>query len=125
MSALLADQLIVPPRPMPKQWGEVERKLARLDGVMGELRPSVLLPTDPPPTGRRLSTPLDFPSTSEAVPHPDSWRLTDRGIGVILALVVVVFVAGLVTAVGGFLAVSDAPLVEPPTGQVAVAGATR
>jgi hypothetical protein len=38
-----------------------------------------------------------------------SWRLTDRGIAVVLALFVALFVAGVAVLVGSFLAVSDAP----------------
>lgn len=39
-----------------------------------------------------------------------SWRLTDRGIAVVLVLFVGLFLAGLAVLVGSFLAVSDAPV---------------
>jgi hypothetical protein len=39
-----------------------------------------------------------------------SWRLTERGIAVVLTLFIGLFLAGLAVLVGSFLAVSDAPL---------------
>ncbi|MBN9103942.1 MAG: hypothetical protein J0I14_02970 [Propionibacteriaceae bacterium] len=49
-----------------------------------------------------------------------SWRLTDRGIAVVLALFVALFIAGLAVLVGSFLAVSDAPVHAAPGGSAGV-----
>lgn len=48
------------------------------------------------------------------------WRLTDRGIAVVLSLFVGLFLTGVVVAVAGFLAISDAPLADDGTEVAAV-----
>ena len=55
-----------------------------------------------------------------APPSGSSWRLTDRGIAVVLALFVALFIAGLAVLVGSFLAVSDAPVHAAPGGSAGV-----
>ena len=54
-----------------------------------------------------------------------SWRLTERGIAVVLALFFTLFVAGVTALVGAFFSVSDAPLHAAPavvSGVVSVIG---
>jgi hypothetical protein len=51
--------------------------------------------------------------------------LTDRGIAVLLTLVVGLFLTGVVVAVTGFFAISDAPVVSPPAAAAAVFDAVR
>lgn len=77
----------------------------------------------PQAPARRLA-PCDrgVPIVSPARP---SWRLTDRGIAVVLALFLAVVLAGAAVLVGAFLAVSDAPLGVAPaaaSGVVSVIG---
>jgi hypothetical protein len=77
----------------------------------------------PSPAARRLA-PCDrgVPIVAPAGP---SWKLTDRGIAVVLALFVGLVLAGAVVLVGAFLGVSDAPLRTTPavaSGVVSVIG---
>lgn len=51
----------------------------------------------------------------------ESWQLTDRGIAVVMAFFVGLFVVGVAVLVGGFLAVSDEPQFGPGV-TVSVAG---
>lgn len=47
-------------------------------------------------------------------PARPSWRLTERGIAVVLALFVALFVAGVAVLIGAFLAVGDVPVPAAP-----------
>jgi len=113
MSAVLADELVVS-GPTSLRQVRVLRSPADLDlprpaGVVGELRPSSAGLAGVPPQARRQGS---------------AWRLTDRGIAVVLGLLVSLFVTGVVVLVTAFLAVSDAPP-QVPAGASAVVGLVR
>lgn len=114
MSALLVDELVVSSAAVLRQ-GSGSTTSARVSvvseqrrhlGVIRELRsgwagvsPQVrALPLAP-------AGPVPIPSAS--------WRLTDRGIAVVMALFVGLFLTGVVVLVASFLSISDAPVVAP------------
>ena len=84
----------------------------------GGLRP-VAAPR--PATTPRRAAPADHgvPIVPSASP---SWRLTERGIAVVLALFAGLFLAGVAVLVSAFLAVSDAPV---PASVGAASGVVR
>lgn len=98
MSALLIDDLMV-----DEAAGQERVALRRVRDLDGDSLASV--------------TPLRVarPATRAA-----GWRLTDRGIAVVLGLFVALFLAGVVVAVTSFLAISDAPLSDDGANVAAV-----
>jgi hypothetical protein len=84
-------------------------------------RPLAAVPAAGP--GRRPA-PCDHGVPMVSPSRPSS-RLTDRGIAVVLAVFVGLFIAGLAVLVSAFLAVSDAPVYTAPaaaSGVVSVIG---
>ncbi len=117
MSALLVDDLdvLAPHHPQPRRWRHAERG--------PEARPQLVVLPGGRPGG--VAAPRLSPApvagrapTAAAVPAPAPLRLTDRGIAVVVVSFLALLVTAAVVLVGGFLAVSDAPL---PAGQ-AIAG---
>ncbi len=94
MSALLIDDLLADDRRIIAQ-----PKPAALAPVLAEVRTL-------PVRGSRVAAPTRTASESSV------WRLTDRGIAVVGALLVGLFVAGVVVVVTSFLSISDAPLAD-------------
>ncbi len=90
MSALLIDDLMV-----DEIEGGEPSALPRSGGIDGTSMASV--------------TPLPVVRPAQAA---SGWRLTDRGIAVVVSLFVGLFLTGVVVAVTSFLAVSDAPLAD-------------
>jgi hypothetical protein len=64
---------------------------------------------------------LAAPTPSIGGVAADSWRLTDRGIAVVLAALVGLFVLGVVVLVNAFLAVPEAPAGSSPSSVPVVA----
>lgn len=115
MSALLVDELLVPTQALLRQARASEIATQGSTGaVVRELRPAV-----------RDAGGSTRPSVRRPGPQSASWRLTDRGIAVLLTLVVGLFLTGVVVAVTGFFAISDAPVVSPPAAAAAVFDAVR
>lgn len=88
MSALLIDDLMVDDV-------KADRPLALLHS--GGIDGSSLASVTPLPVARQAR-------------RASGWRLTDRGIAVVMSLFVGLFLTGVVVAVSSFFAVSDAPL---------------
>lgn len=61
--------------------------------------------------GSALASVTPLRVTPQPTP-PARWRLTDRGIAVVLGLFVALFLTGVVVVVTSFLAISDAPLTD-------------
>lgn len=102
MSALLIDDLVIDPE-------LVDGPVRRLRGVECEA-----------PFLASVSTLPTAPSARS----PQGWRLTQRGIAVVLALFAGLFLTGVVVAVASFLSISDAPLPDRG-GDVAAISAQR
>ena len=110
MSAVLVDELLVPTQALLRQARASQPAAQGSTGaVVRELRPA----------GREAGA-STRPSLRRSGSQPTSWRLADRGIAVVLTLFVGLFLTGVVVAVTGFLAVSDAPVVSPPAAAAAV-----
>lgn len=101
MSALLIDDLMVDP-------GAVDRSVVRVRT---------------PQRTTSLASVSTLPTTPQAR-ATRGWRLTQRGIAVVMALFVGLFLTGVVVAVASFLSVSDAPLGESGS-EVAAVSAQR
>lgn len=78
---------------------------------------------------RVLSAPVGKPKASPAPPivrgatrHAGEVRLTNRGIAVIMAILLVQFVLAVVVITSSFLSVSDEPLPEVPVAAAGVDG---
>jgi hypothetical protein len=121
MSAVLVDELTVPARALLRQARANEaadrlaapvQTAARI-AVVRELRPGRVARAAPRP-------PVGVQPTGDG----RAWRLTDRGIAVVLTLFVALFVTGVAVIVTSFLAVSEAPLGAADSMSV-VAGSAR
>ncbi|MBA3021167.1 hypothetical protein [Propionicimonas sp.] len=121
MSAVLVDELTVPARALLRR-ARAATAADRLSApaqtadrvaVVRELRPGRAVQLAPLP-------PVVALPTGDAT----AWRLTDRGIAVVLALFVGLFVTGVAVIVTSFLAVSEAPLGAADSMSV-VAGSVR
>lgn len=111
MSALLIDELDVaaPIRQQPRRWRHVERRpeaRPHLVGLPGG-RPAGV---QAPELGRAQSATA---TAARPAPRPvaGSWQLTDRGIAVVTVFFLALLATAAIVLVGGFLAVSNAPLI--------------
>jgi hypothetical protein len=107
MSAVLVDELVVSAR-LVQRPARAAEAAARLAAPVASV-PVVARAVKVAPVG---------------VTHDGGWRLTDRGIAVVLTLFVGLFVAGVAVVVTSFLTVSDAPVAARGDAVVAV-GAVR
>lgn len=94
MSALLIDDLLADDR-----------------GIVAQSEPTSAAPAlaevrTLPVRGSRAAGPTRVASESSV------WRLTDRGIAVVLSLLVGLFLTGVVVVVTSFLSISDAPVAD-------------
>ncbi|MEE9965328.1 MAG: hypothetical protein K4304_09595 [Propionicimonas sp.] len=94
MSALLIDDLLADDCRIVAQ-----SKPADVAPALAEVRTL-------PVRGSRIAAP------TRAASDTSVWRLTDRGIAVVGALLVGLFLAGVVVVVASFLSISDAPLAD-------------
>jgi len=114
VSAVLVDELLAPTRVLLRQARASELAAQGSTGaVVRELRPATA------PGFRNAGVPTQ-PSASKSGAQSASWRLTERGIAVVLTLFVGLFLTGVVVAITSFLAISDAPVVNPPAAVAAV-----
>ncbi len=124
MSAVLVDELSVPARALLRR----ARAAAAADRLSAPVptadRPAVV--RELRPAGAAQVAPLAPLAPVVARPAGDgrAWRLTDRGIAVVLTLFVALFVTGVAVIVTSFLAVSEAPL-GPADSMSVVAGSVR
>lgn len=108
MSALLVDDLVatVPTRTRPGRWRHVERG--------PQARPQlVALPGGRPGGVGAPQVRGSVPEGIRVAAPAGSWRLTDRGIAVVVVFFLALVATAALVLVDGFLAVSNAPVEAP------------
>lgn len=103
MSALLVDDLVITTarHPQPRRWRHV-----RGSGSDAQVVQFPLAPEAPVEAGRSAA------ATRPIGISLGSWQLTARGLAVLMGLFVTVVAIAAIVLVGGFLAVSNAPIAE-------------